>query len=338
MPGITLSRGIKAFFGRFAKFWDVDMDANLRRINDHLYIPADVLKLAADPLPGSPTVGLTVLNTDTGTWHVYGQTDAIGTLAWTNYQATRGLFAVTGAGAFYGNTGAAWLNLANVIGSGFATLGANTFTDFQTLHADPTAALHAATKGYVDGRTAQATETVPGVAELATQAETNTGANDLRIVTPLKLAGWNAARNVRNTLLAAFSSTVTTPAEVTGWSVNLVAGKSYKVSVIANYQTVATNTGVFLGLAGTAAGTFAGSMRGAISAAAVSTELARPVSSMASSLLTTGVSAANTPHYLLADFIVNCTGSGTLQITFASEVASSAVQLNAGSVFIVNEV
>lgn len=38
----------------------------------------------------------------------------------------------------------------------------------------------------------QATETSMGIAELATQAETNTGTDDLRIVTPLKLAdiGW----------------------------------------------------------------------------------------------------------------------------------------------------
>ena len=35
-----------------------------------------------------------------------------------------------------------------------------------------------------------ATETVAGIAELATQAETDTGTDDLRIVTPLKLATW----------------------------------------------------------------------------------------------------------------------------------------------------
>ncbi len=36
----------------------------------------------------------------------------------------------------------------------------------------------------------QATETSMGIAELATQAETNTGTDDLRIVTPLKLANY----------------------------------------------------------------------------------------------------------------------------------------------------
>lgn len=36
-----------------------------------------------------------------------------------------------------------------------------------------------------------ASETVAGIAEIATQAETNTGTDDLRIVTPLKLKTWS---------------------------------------------------------------------------------------------------------------------------------------------------
>lgn len=36
-----------------------------------------------------------------------------------------------------------------------------------------------------------ASETTAGIAELATQAEVNTGTDDLRIVTPLKLANWS---------------------------------------------------------------------------------------------------------------------------------------------------
>lgn len=39
-----------------------------------------------------------------------------------------------------------------------------------------------------------ASETVAGIAELATQAETNTGSDDLRIVTPLKLANWSGRK------------------------------------------------------------------------------------------------------------------------------------------------
>lgn len=39
-----------------------------------------------------------------------------------------------------------------------------------------------------------ASETTAGIAELATQAETDTGTDDLRIVTPLKLANWSGRR------------------------------------------------------------------------------------------------------------------------------------------------
>lgn len=39
-----------------------------------------------------------------------------------------------------------------------------------------------------------ASETTAGIAEIATQAETDTGTDDLRIVTPAKLAGWSGRR------------------------------------------------------------------------------------------------------------------------------------------------
>lgn len=46
-----------------------------------------------------------------------------------------------------------------------------------------------------------ATETTAGIAELATQAETDTGTDDARIVTPLKLANWaGRARKFQQTI------------------------------------------------------------------------------------------------------------------------------------------
>lgn len=53
--------------------------------------------------------------------------------------------------------------------------------------ADPSSAQDAATKAYVDNRTSAASETTAGIAEIATQAETNTGTDDARFITPLKL-------------------------------------------------------------------------------------------------------------------------------------------------------
>lgn len=46
----------------------------------------------------------------------------------------------------------------------------------------------------IQGNAVQATETVPGVMEVATQAETNTGTSDVVGVTPLKLATYNTAQ------------------------------------------------------------------------------------------------------------------------------------------------
>lgn len=60
--------------------------------------------------------------------------------------------------------------------------------------ADPTAAQDAATKNYVDNQVISvpdASETEKGIAEIATQTETNTGTDDLRFVTPLKLKNQN---------------------------------------------------------------------------------------------------------------------------------------------------
>lgn len=39
-----------------------------------------------------------------------------------------------------------------------------------------------------------ASETTPGIAELATQAEADTGTDDLRIITPLKMANWSGRK------------------------------------------------------------------------------------------------------------------------------------------------
>lgn len=49
---------------------------------------------------------------------------------------------------------------------------------------------------------AAASESSPGIAEIATQAETDTGTDDLRIVTPLKLSNWAEALSVCRKQLA----------------------------------------------------------------------------------------------------------------------------------------
>jgi len=57
------------------------------------------------------------------------------------------------------------------------------------------------------GSVPDATETVKGIARLATQTETNTGTNDATIVTPLKLANWTG--RVRKALFTIGNGTST---------------------------------------------------------------------------------------------------------------------------------
>lgn len=136
-------------------------------------------------------------------------------------------------------------------------------------------------------------------------------------------------------LTSAFSSTSVTLASVTGWSFSVTTGKTYRIEVIADYQTAATTTGGTIGIAlTTAAGTVRGYAKGAISQSAVATELVIPIrttTGAGSSLTTTGVSVINSPHYISMLITFTCTTSGTFAIQWASEVAASAAQLNANS-------
>lgn len=68
----------------------------------------------------------------------------------------------------------------------FAPIAGNSSQTF--LVGTATSAGHAVRKSQFDAKTGQADETTAGIAEVATQAETNAGASDATIITPLKLA------------------------------------------------------------------------------------------------------------------------------------------------------
>lgn len=160
--------------------------------------------------------------------------------------------------------------------------------------------------------------------------------------------GAGAVRTVYRLGLAHSNSTVT-PSTIgstnadTDWVHTLVAGKTYRFTVWANYQSVALTTGGRMNLlgAGGLAGTVAGMMWGAIVQAAAASTLEVPLYSFAngagSFLLTTAVNPINSPHLWGADFVFHCTTGGTLALQWASEVAASAAQLNVGSVLMVEE-
>ena len=139
------------------------------------------------------------------------------------------------------------------------------------------------------------------------------------------------------TLANNYSSSSTARADVTGWNFPVTIGKTYKINIIADYQSSqATTTGGSMGiiLSGGAAGTVRGSARGTVTSAAAATELVIPIRTTAgagSFLTTSGVNAVNTPHSIEMTITFICTASGTFNIQWGSEVNASETRLNLGS-------
>lgn len=151
-------------------------------------------------------------------------------------------------------------------------------------------------------------------------------------------------RRVRKTLGSAHSNSTVTMTTVTdgttAWTITVKNGRTYRIWALGTYQTAATTTGCIFGLRNvvTATGTVLGYVRGAIVNTAAATGLSIPLVSLTGSLTTTSVSATNTPHNIEMEFIFVCTADGTFDVGFASEVGSSAAQLNAGSTLIVEDI
>jgi hypothetical protein len=158
-------------------------------------------------------------------------------------------------------------------------------------------------------------------------------------------AQWVTLRTLYK-LSSAASSSITTLADISDWTIPVVSGNTYRIEVIAMYQTAALTTGVKLAIYArdSAVGSIIGMMEGGLSAASVATELKTPITVCAASnaagsfLLTTAVSTINTPHYIGGTMIFTCTTSGNIRFQMASEVASSAAQINANSVVIVDDI
>lgn len=71
----------------------------------------------------------------------------------------------------------------------FNSAGSNTWEGTTVVEAGDSVVYDGTAWKFIQGNTIDATEAVKGVVELATSAETNTGSDDSRAVTPLKLAG-----------------------------------------------------------------------------------------------------------------------------------------------------
>lgn len=154
-----------------------------------------------------------------------------------------------------------------------------------------------------------------------------------------------SANTFNKALTADFSSTVVVRANIADWSFPVEAGKSYRVEVVASYQSAVTTSGGSLGFVlPTGAGNIHGFVEGDIANTTVATTLRTPIRAInatnttaGSFITTTGVGAINSPHSIHSVLTFNCTTSGTFQVQWATEVAASASRLNAGSTLFVSE-
>jgi len=136
-------------------------------------------------------------------------------------------------------------------------------------------------------------------------------------------------------LPADFTIATIIPTDVTGWRFPVVAGKRYLVRVVSTYFTGDALCGAKLGIGftGAGAGVFRGSFHGSVSSAVTPGELSIPIISAASNLLTLGAGASG--NHFLAEFVVNCTVSGELNLRWCSEIDLTAATIDAGSTLIV---
>jgi len=144
-------------------------------------------------------------------------------------------------------------------------------------------------------------------------------------------------------LASNFSSTSTTRANVTGMSFAVTAGKKYLINILGDQQTAATATGGSIGfILSSGTGNIKGFVTMAIGQSAAATDQTITIRAINSTnttagsfITSTGVSTINSPHYFYGELIFECITSGVFQMQYATEVASSAAQINAGSTMII---
>jgi hypothetical protein len=143
---------------------------------------------------------------------------------------------------------------------------------------------------------------------------------------------------VTTSLTTTQQSTVTALAGAVGLSLPVLASAVYQVEAEVTFQTALTTTGLNLGLLTPSGCTNRVEIVVPISSTAAATQLrtAFPnaaAASNAGNVLGTGVTAANSNHTArISGILRNGAIAGFCQIQFASEVAGSAVTLQAGSI------
>lgn len=125
--------------------------------------------------------------------------------------------------------------------------------------------------------------------------------------------------------------TTTTPLPLSGLSFSVSSGVAYRFDFGIAFATAVSTTGLKLGLTYPAASTFAAVVRVPIAAGGVGGEFQGWVTTSGGFVTGTGVQTAAARYYAQINGMILPVSSGTLQVTYGTEVANSAVSTFAGS-------
>lgn len=218
------------------------------------------------------------------------------------------------------------LTVANIAAS--VALAGNPTTTTQSANDNST---RIATTAYADAVVVAATETTAGKAELATQSETDTGTDDERIVTPLKLNTWGKLKAI---VLEADDTnnnvSANTLEDVQDFKFPVENGGIYYFKFIIDFTSAATTTGTRWTINGPTNSRLNYDIRFDIVAGSSKTESMQSYNTTYDQATVSG----NGPLVGQASIegFVTVTADGFIQCRFASEVSSSAVTAKAGSI------
>ena len=165
--------------------------------------------------------------------------------------AENGIYIWNGAGV--AATRSADMNVSAEFNSAVVTVASGTVnagTTWRQSVVNPTVGTTAIVFGAFGSSAPNASEVTAGIAELATQAETDAGTDDLRIVTPLKLANWsNRAKRFSVDVGDGTATSITVTHNLNTRDVVVVVRRNYglfdQVMMDVNVATVNTVTLVF---------------------------------------------------------------------------------------------
>lgn len=153
---------------------------------------------------------------------------------------------------------------------------------------------------------------------------------------------WTLTGNIRgpaslplSARLTAAAATTSTGYTSTGLSVTLAAGKVYELRAAGQYRTAATTTGIGLRLGGTVTAT---GVRYTTTIWNANTTTQVRAAALATALLTTAVTAANTDYAWEIGGLIRVNAGGTLVLEYATEVNASAATIQPDAYLIAQEI